>query len=72
MFLDPRRPSTVTAEMREEGIIPYAPEIPVVTESHINYNQTLYRIKGIYTAPTSLESTCLVFAYGLGNVLLGC
>lgn len=65
MFLDPRRPSTVTAEMREEGIIPYAPEIPVVTESHINYNQTLYRIKGIYTAPTSLESTCLVFAYGL-------
>lgn len=67
MFLDPRRPTTVTPEMREEGqvVVEYAPELPLLSEGIINYNQTLYRIKDIHTAPSGLESTCFVFAYGL-------
>uniref|UniRef100_A0AAZ3PVC6 ER membrane protein complex subunit 1 n=1 Tax=Oncorhynchus tshawytscha TaxID=74940 RepID=A0AAZ3PVC6_ONCTS len=65
MFLDPRRPEVVTEHSREENLIPYAPEMPIRTEWFINYNQTVARVKGIYTAPSGLESTCLVVAYGL-------
>lgn len=62
IFLDPRRP---VGDIREEGVIPYIPELPVPAEAIINYNQTLSRVRSIYTAPSGLESTCLVFAYGL-------
>ncbi|KAJ8017248.1 hypothetical protein DPEC_G00015830 [Dallia pectoralis] len=65
MFLDPRRPEVVTEQSREENLIPYAPEMPIRAEWYINYNQTVSRVKGIYTAPSGLESTCLVVAYGL-------
>uniref|UniRef100_A0A8D8VIW5 ER membrane protein complex subunit 1 n=1 Tax=Cacopsylla melanoneura TaxID=428564 RepID=A0A8D8VIW5_9HEMI len=67
VFLDPRRPSQVTPEMREEGqiVVEYTPELPILSESIINYNQTLYGIKNIHTAPSGLESTCFVFANGL-------
>ncbi|KAJ8257638.1 hypothetical protein GJAV_G00188030 [Gymnothorax javanicus] len=65
MFLDPRRPEVVSEQSREENLIPYAPEIPIRSEWFINYNQTVARVRGIYTAPSGLESTCLVVAYGL-------
>nr|CAD7428539.1 unnamed protein product [Timema monikensis] len=65
VFLDPRRPFTLTPEMREEGVIPYMPELPIPSESIINYNQTLMRIQGIHTSPSGLESTSLVLVYGL-------
>uniref|UniRef100_A0A1B6DQ56 ER membrane protein complex subunit 1 n=1 Tax=Clastoptera arizonana TaxID=38151 RepID=A0A1B6DQ56_9HEMI len=65
MFLDPRRSVTITPELREEGVIPYIPELPVPAEAIINYNQTMLRVRGIHTAPSGLESTCLVFVYGL-------
>ncbi|KAE8293274.1 ER membrane protein complex subunit 1 Precursor [Larimichthys crocea] len=65
MFLDPRRPEIVTEQSREENLIPYAPELIIRTEWFINYNQTVSRVRGIYTAPSGLESTCLVVAYGL-------
>ncbi|VVC41234.1 Hypothetical protein CINCED_3A015652 [Cinara cedri] len=61
-FLDPRRP---LGEPKEEGAIPYIPELPMSSESMINYNKSLMRVDGIYTTPSSLESTCLVFVYGL-------
>lgn len=61
-FLDPRRP---LGEPKEEGAIPYIPELPMLSESMINYNKSLMRVDGIYTTPSSLESTCLVFVYGL-------
>lgn len=64
-LLDPRRPSTNPEKAREEGIIPYIPELPVQSESLLNYNQTVERLKGIHTSPSGLESTCLVIAYGL-------
>ncbi|XP_015233286.1 PREDICTED: ER membrane protein complex subunit 1 isoform X1 [Cyprinodon variegatus] len=65
MFLDPRRPEIITEQSREENLIPYAPELIIRTEWFINYNQSVSRVRGIYTAPSGLESTCLVVAYGL-------
>lgn len=64
-FLDPRRP---LGEPKEEGAIPYIPELPMPSESMINYNKSLMRVDGITTTPSSLESTCLVFVYGLGKL----
>ncbi|KAG7276338.1 hypothetical protein CRUP_032393 [Coryphaenoides rupestris] len=63
MFLDPRRPEIVTEQSREENLIPYAPEMPIRSEWFINYNQTVARVRGIYTAPSGLESTCLTRVY---------
>ena len=52
---------------REEGTFPYIPELPVTTEGIMNYNMTLFHIRGIHTSPTGLESTSIVLAYGLGK-----
>ncbi|CAA2962126.1 Hypothetical predicted protein [Olea europaea subsp. europaea] len=65
IFLDPRRPINMLAEHREEGLIPYMPELPIPSESIINYDQTLLAVRKITTSPAMLESTSLVFAYGL-------
>lgn len=46
--------------LSEENLIPYAPELLIRTEWFINYNQSVSRVRGIYTAPSGLESTCLV------------
>lgn len=65
VLLDPRRPVTMPNQAREEGSIPYIPELPLPTENIVNYNQTIARIRNIFTAPSGLESTCLVVATGL-------
>lgn len=65
IFLDPRRPINMLMEHREEGLIPYMPELPIPSESMINYDQTLMAVRKIITSPADLESTSLVFAYGL-------
>uniref|UniRef100_A0A914HVU3 ER membrane protein complex subunit 1 n=1 Tax=Globodera rostochiensis TaxID=31243 RepID=A0A914HVU3_GLORO len=64
-FLDARRPLEMTAELSEEMMIHYIPELPFATEDLINYNQTTLNVRGIRTAPSGLESTSLVFAYGI-------
>uniref|UniRef100_V5H5V3 ER membrane protein complex subunit 1 n=1 Tax=Ixodes ricinus TaxID=34613 RepID=V5H5V3_IXORI len=64
-LLDPRRPITPTAMHREEGLIPYMPELPISAEHIVNYNQSVARVTGFATAASGLESTCLVVAYGL-------
>lgn len=63
VLLDPRRNAMAPAEY--EGIIPYIPELVIQHESILNYNQTVAKISGIYTAPSGLESTCLVIVCGL-------
>lgn len=45
---------------REENLIPYSPDVQIHAERFVNYNQTVSRMRGIYTAPSGLESTCLV------------
>ncbi|KAK7496801.1 hypothetical protein BaRGS_00012010 [Batillaria attramentaria] len=64
-LLDPRRPSIPTQETAEEGTIPYIPELPVSTESFINYNRSIFNVRGIHTSPAGLESTSLVLVYGI-------
>jgi hypothetical protein len=64
-ILDPRRNITSTQEMMDEGLPPYVPLIPFQPRMTINYNQTVSSIRSIYTAPTGLESTSIVFACGL-------
>ena len=66
-LLDPRRPMIPTQAEREEGLIPYAPELPMVTENIINYYKKAYRIRGIVTEVAGLESLSLIFAFGLGK-----
>ncbi|KAL8573972.1 hypothetical protein ACOMHN_029419 [Nucella lapillus] len=63
-LLDPRRPSIPSQETMEEGAIPYIPELPVSTENFINYNHSIFNVRGIHTAPAGLESTSLVLVYG--------
>lgn len=65
MMVDPRRP--INPEVREEGVIPYMPEIPIQMDAIINYNQSVFRVSGIHSSPSGLESTCLVFVHGLGE-----
>lgn len=67
VLLDPRRPVLMPNQPREEGIIPYIPELHLPSESVINYNQSVANIRGIHVAPSGLESTCLVVAHGLGK-----
>ncbi|XP_050680309.1 ER membrane protein complex subunit 1 isoform X2 [Leptidea sinapis] len=61
-WLEPRRGAS---EAREEGAIPYEPELPLAPDAALNYNQTLLRTRRVYTAPAALESTSLVLAVGL-------
>lgn len=65
IFLDPRRPINMLMEHREEGLVPYMPELPIPSESIINYDQSLLAVRRITTSPAILESTSLVFSYGL-------
>ena len=65
-LVDPRRPPLDSPmHVREPGIPPYIPELSVPHESILNYNQTLLGVRDIVTSPTGLESTSLVFIYGL-------
>ncbi|CDW53560.1 DUF1620 domain containing protein [Trichuris trichiura] len=50
---------------REEGIIPYAPDLPIATDHIINYNLSVHGVHSICTAPSGMESTSMVFAAGL-------
>ena len=64
-FLDPRRPNKPTPADREEGLIPYNEVIPVFPASWATYHYTVRGLRGIITAPATLESSVLFFAYGL-------
>ncbi len=52
---------------REDGTLPYHPEISLNPLSFVNYNRTVARIRDIYATPSGLESTCLLFVCGLGE-----
>ncbi|CAF0712899.1 unnamed protein product [Brachionus calyciflorus] len=65
ILIDPRRPIKMTEVEREENLLPYMPEIPLNYEFTLNYYNYVYNTRGISTAPSGLESTSLVFTYGL-------
>lgn len=60
-LLDPHR----SPDGREEGVIPYTPDLSLPHEATLTYNHTLPLITGIHTSPSGLESTSLVLVYGL-------
>lgn len=68
-LLDPRRPSSKPSskEVEEEWLIQYDPLLPDDPRRIIShqYAFTMSSINYIYTSPTSLESTSLVFGHGL-------
>ncbi|KAI9260224.1 hypothetical protein BY458DRAFT_516541 [Sporodiniella umbellata] len=64
-LLDPRRPrDKPSKDDMEEMLIPYAP-IPDEKRLFLSYNLQVAGIQSIVTSPSLLESTSLVFAYGL-------
>lgn len=65
ILIDPRRPMKMTEVEKEENLLPYMPEIPLNYEFSLNYYNYVYNVRGIATAPSGLESTSLVFVYGL-------
>ncbi|OBZ74558.1 ER membrane protein complex subunit 1 [Grifola frondosa] len=65
-FLDPRRPKQKpTNQEMEEWLIQYDPVIPDDPKRILSHSYQVARTQHIITSPALLESTSLVFAYGL-------
>ena len=65
--IDPRRPvgRDPTAAEVSEGLTKYSPIIQFDPKWYLNHKMELFGVKKIITSPALLESTSLVFAYGL-------
>uniref|UniRef100_A0A7S3BQ89 ER membrane protein complex subunit 1 n=1 Tax=Prasinoderma singulare TaxID=676789 RepID=A0A7S3BQ89_9VIRI len=68
-LLDPRRPLKATPASKEERLPPYAEMLPVDPRRMITHRHTVANLRFIESAPTHLESTCLVLAVGLDRYL---
>ncbi|XP_024544147.1 ER membrane protein complex subunit 1 [Selaginella moellendorffii] len=64
-FLDPRRSADPTPMEREEGVIPLSEGLPLFPQSYLTHAARVEELRGIISVPARLESTCLVFAYGI-------
>lgn len=77
-MLNPRRPYMVNgvvdkergvpaqyATTKEEPVPPYAPVMPLRPTDVLTYYNPIGQVRGIVSSPTSLESTSLIFSYGL-------
>lgn len=69
-LLDPRRPhrKPTTGEL-EEFLIEYDPVLPNDPRRVLSHNYDVANVRRIVTAPALLESTSLIFAYGLDMFL---
>ncbi|KAI0052505.1 DUF1620-domain-containing protein [Auriscalpium vulgare] len=66
LMLNPRRPKNKpTAEEQEEWLVQYDPIITDEPRRVLSHNYRVANIRRIVTSPALLESTSLVFAYGL-------
>ena len=65
--VDPRRPvgRDPTKDEQMEGLVKYSPTIEFDPKWYLNHQREVVGIKDIVTSPASIESTSLVFAYGL-------
>jgi hypothetical protein len=65
--IDPRRPTgrDPTKDEQMEGLMRYNPVIEFDPKWHLNHAREVVGIKDVITSPALLESTSLVFAYGL-------
>ncbi|KAG1330419.1 ER membrane protein complex subunit 1 [Cocos nucifera] len=64
-FLDPRRTATPTQAEKEEGIIPLTDSLPIIPQAYVTHALQVEGLRGIVTIPAKLESTTLVFSYGV-------
>jgi len=66
-ILDPRRPvdRDPTKDEQGEGLIRYAPTIEFNPNWYLNHQRELVGIDNVVTSPALVESTSIVFAYGL-------
>jgi len=69
-LFDPRRPfvhpQKMSAADKEEGLVPYSPSLGGINALQVvSHRHTVARPRAIVAAPTVLESTSLVFSYGL-------
>ncbi|GJE85471.1 PQQ and DUF1620 domain-containing protein [Phanerochaete sordida] len=65
-FFDPRRPKRKpTTEEQEEWLVQYDALIPDDPKRVLSHNYHVANVRSILTSPALLESTSLVFAYGL-------
>ncbi|KAK3987434.1 hypothetical protein QBC44DRAFT_119755 [Cladorrhinum sp. PSN332] len=67
MILEPRRPvgRDPTPAEAEEGLFKYTPAIEIDPKSVVTHERDVLGIEKIITAPAVVESTSLVFAYGV-------
>lgn len=65
--LDPRRPAhrEPTKDEQAEGLLRYAPVIEFDPKWYLNHKREVIGVRDIVTSPALIESTSLVFAYGL-------
>ncbi|XP_062110550.1 uncharacterized protein LOC133822280 [Humulus lupulus] len=64
-FLDPRRSVNPSQAEREEGLVPLTDSLPITPQSYVTHALKVEGLRGIVTVPARLESTTLVFAYGV-------
>ncbi|XP_024314379.1 ER membrane protein complex subunit 1 isoform X2 [Brachypodium distachyon] len=64
-FLDPRRSLNPTQQEKEEGIIPLTDSLPIIPQSYVTHSLQVEALRGIVAIPAKLESTTLVFTYGV-------
>ncbi|XP_028754727.1 L-gulonolactone oxidase 3 [Neltuma alba] len=64
-YLDPRRTVNPSQAEKEEGIIPLTDSLPIISQSYITHSLKVEGLRRIITVPAKLESTSLVFAYGV-------
>ncbi|XP_023756547.1 uncharacterized protein LOC111905102 [Lactuca sativa] len=64
-FVDPRRSLNPTQAEKEEGLLPLTDTLPIIPQSYVTHAFKVEGLRGIETIPAKLESTTLVFAYGV-------
>ncbi|MCO5605408.1 hypothetical protein L7F22_059592 [Adiantum nelumboides] len=64
-FFDPRRTPEPTQAEKEDGIIPLTDAIPIHPQFYLSHAYQVEGLRGIISVPAGLESTSLVFAYGV-------
>ena len=42
----------------EEGLVPYAPMVPIIPTAMLSHNRTVMAIRGLQVSPARIESTC--------------
>lgn len=67
MFLEPRRPvdRAPTTNEQLEGLMRYMPVLDFDSRWYLNHQREVMGLRNVTTSPAIVESTSLVFAYGL-------